>query len=89
MQRFICAGLAVLNAAVNPVLDGYDMVAYFDESRAVKGSSQYAHVLTTYDYSSNPSGDVIGDYRFHFKSEDNKAKFAADPWKYAPKYGGF
>lgn len=89
MQRCVFAGLAVVNIAVNPVLDGYDMVAYFDESRAVKGTSQHAHVLTTYDYSSNPSGKVIGDYRFHFKSEHNKAKFAADPWKYAPKYGGF
>jgi len=65
------------------------MVAYFDEQQAVKGSSAHAHVLTTYDYSSNSNGNVIGDYRFHFKSEGNKAKFAADPWKYAPKYGGF
>lgn len=88
MQRFLCASLCALRAAVNPVLDGYDMVAYFDEQRAVKGSSQHAHVLTTYDYSSGKE-EVIGDYRFHFKSEENKNKFAADPWQYAPKYGGF
>lgn len=88
MQRFLCAGFLALRAAVNPVLDGYDMVAYFDEQRAVQGSSQHAHILTTYDYSSG-NAEVIGDYRFHFKNEENKAKFAADPWQYAPKYGGF
>jgi hypothetical protein len=72
-----------------PVNAGYDMVAYFDEQQSHQGSSQYKYVMTTYDYSSNPNGDVIADYDFHFKNVENLEKFKADPWRYAPKYGGF
>lgn len=90
MHRFLAAtfGTAAV-AGYKPVLQGYDMVAYFDEGSAAVGDPSHNYTHTTYDYSSNPSGDVIGDYHFHFASEENAAKFKADPWKYAPKYGGF
>jgi len=89
MHAFGGSLLVFQAAAVNPVLDGYDMVAYFEDQQAVKGTSNFAHLLTTYDYSSDVNGELIGDYRFHFKSDENREKFAANPWKYAPKYGGF
>jgi len=83
----LCSVVAVV--AVNPVLNGYDTVAYHNEQRAVRGSEDHAYVLTTYDYSSGQNGEVVGDYRFLFSSEENKKAFSEDPWKYAPKYGGF
>jgi YHS domain-containing protein len=54
---------------------GYDPVAYFTENRAVKGSA--AH---TYRYK---------DSVFRFASAANRDAFAADPERYAPRYGGF
>jgi len=71
------------------VLDGYDMVEYFESHTAARGREEFNHTHTAMDYSSNPQGDVIGDYHFIFKSAANAAKFTADPWKYAPRYGGF
>jgi len=90
MRRFLTTTLgSAVVAGYKPVLQGYDMVAYFDRGDAMRGNSNHNYTHTTYDYSSNPDGDVIGDYHFHFVSEENAAKFKADPWKYAPKYGGF
>jgi len=71
------------------VLKGYDMVEYFVSHTAVVGKKEFNHTHRTYDYSSKQEGEVIGDYHFLFKSAENAAEFAADPWKYAPRYGGF
>ena len=57
------------------VLDGYDVVAYFNEDRAVKGR-----------YDLNAEHDGV---RFHFSSRENLAAFQEDPGKYTPKFGGF
>ena len=56
-------------------IKGYDTVAYFTESRAVKGSSEFA-----YDWLGTP---------WHFHSAENRDLFKANPVKYAPQYGGF
>lgn len=56
-------------------LGGYDPVTYLEESKPKQGSSSYSH---TYKGS-----------MFHFSSADNQRKFAANPEKYAPQYGGF
>ena len=56
-------------------INGYDPVAYFTESKPVKGSD--AHT-------SDWDGAVL-----QFASAENKALFDADPVKYAPKYGGY
>ena len=56
-------------------INGYDPVAYFTESNAVKGTS---------DFTSDWDGAVL-----HFASAENKAMFDADPEKFAPKYGGY
>lgn len=57
------------------VLNGYDVVAYFNEDRAVKGRSDL-----------NAQHDGV---RFHFSNRENQAAFQADPGKYTPKFGGF
>ena len=56
-------------------LDGYDPVSYFDPGRPEKGSSQFS-----FDFD---------DAAYWFKSADHRAKFVADPERYAPQYGGY
>lgn len=54
---------------------GYDVVAYFTEHRAVRGSSEHA---ATHEGAT-----------FHFASEENRAAFAASVSRYLPAYGGY
>jgi len=54
---------------------GYDPVAYLVERKPVKGSAAY-----TSEY----RGSV-----FQFVSATNRDRFAANPDRYAPQYGGF
>lgn len=54
---------------------GYDPVAYFKMKKAVRGKSSLS--LTH------------AGAKWRFSSEANKKAFAANPGKYAPKYGGY
>ena len=54
---------------------GYDTVAYFTESKPVKGSK---------DYVVEWNGS-----RWYFASAANRDRFKASPEKYAPQYGGY
>ena len=75
---------ADLNGAV---MEGFDVVAYQSLSEGasgVLGSTDYVYNLTSTD-----QGVDIGPYEFRFATADNLATFAADPWTYAPKFGGF
>ena len=56
-------------------LGGYDPVAYFEEGKPVPGEASLAH-------------QYLGS-TFRFSSAANLTKFAADPVKYAPQFGGF
>lgn len=56
-------------------IKGYDAVAYFTESRAVKGRREYAFQWR--------------ESTWYFSSNANRELFASDPERYAPKYGGF
>ncbi len=56
-------------------IQGFDTVAYFAKSEAVRGSSKFVH-------------DWDGMSWF-FSSAENRDAFAADPSKYAPQFGGF
>ena len=56
-------------------LKGYDAVAYFDAGEPTAGKSRFSH-----------------DYKgvtYRFASATNRDKFAKNPEKYAPQYGGF
>jgi YHS domain-containing protein len=54
---------------------GYDVVAYFTQSKAVRGK---ADITASYN-----------GVTWRFSSEANKALFVANPGKYAPKFGGY
>ncbi|MBV8278456.1 MAG: YHS domain-containing protein [Verrucomicrobia bacterium] len=57
------------------ILNGYDVVAYFKQGRAVKGNPNYS--------------SRYGSATYYFASEEDKARFEKAPAKYAPQYGGF
>ncbi len=66
--------------AVNTTSDdvailGYDPVAYFTEARPRQGNPQFEHVWQ--------------DARWRFASAEHRDLFAAEPRRYAPRYGGF
>jgi hypothetical protein len=80
----LVAALATAAAAIEPInetlfgglaLDGYDTVAYFTAGRAVEGRREYVHEW---------SGAT-----WRFASAEHRDLFAADPAKYAPRYGGY
>ena len=54
---------------------GYDPVAYFDQRGPVKGSQQFSHPWR--------------GATWYFASAENRDKFAAEPERYAPRYGGY
>ena len=69
--------------AINPVnksrggvaIKGYDPVAYFEQGEPVKGSNEFQHEWQ--------------GATWRFSSVSNRDLFAADPDKYAPRYGGY
>jgi YHS domain-containing protein len=67
---------SAVNVGDNDVaIHGYDPVAYFTKSKAVKGSSKYT---ATYN------GAI---YQFH--SADHRNMFKQNPERYAPQFGGY
>ena len=67
----------VVNASsfTGTAIEGYDPVAYFDQGRPVEGKDEFSH-------------DWM-DATWYFASAENRDRFAADPDKYAPQYGGY
>jgi YHS domain-containing protein len=57
------------------ILKGYDVVAYFSQHKAIKGSPKYQ---TSH-----------GGATYYFSSPANLAAFKANPSKYAPQFGGY
>ena len=56
-------------------LQGYDPVAYFTESKPVKGSPSFQ--------------SEYGGARYHFANADHQRMFAAAPDKYVPAFGAY
>lgn len=70
------SSLAALNLdSFGRVLRGYDPVAYFEENRAIPGKAEFSFFWKGGDW--------------HFNSPENRARFAANPEKYAPENGGY
>ena len=44
---------------------------------------------TFVDYTDDAPRAQLNDVTFLFSSDANRELFETDPWKYAPKYGGF
>ena len=55
-------------------VQGYDVVAYFTDGKAVKGSPDYEM--------------PFDDSQWRFANASHKQMFAADPDRYMPQYGG-
>lgn len=68
-------------AQVDPIdksglaIGGYDLVAYFNAGKAVKGDPQFSWVL--------------GSTTYLFSTRENLDAFKATPLKYLPQYEGF
>lgn len=79
----LALAIAAPAAALEPVhqtlfgvaIDGTDPVAYFTESRPVKGSKQF---------SLEWNGAT-----WRFASAEHRERFRAEPERYAPQYGGY
>ncbi len=56
-------------------IKGYDPVAYFAESKPIKGSSDFVYEWNGAEW--------------RFASAANRDRFRAEPVKYAPQYGGY
>lgn len=56
-------------------LKGYDAVAYFELQRPVKGAAGFSYPWM--------------GATWWFSNPEHRDKFAADPAKYAPQYGGY
>jgi hypothetical protein len=56
-------------------IKGYDTVAYFTEERAIKGKREFEFSWQ--------------NAHWHFVSATHRDMFAANPERYAPKFGGF
>lgn len=54
---------------------GYDVVAYFNESKPIRGSAEFEH-------------EWMGA-KWRFASKQNRDTFAQSPEKYAPQFGGY
>ena len=54
---------------------GYDVLAYFTDGKPVKGDSRFAHTWQGAEW--------------RFTSAEHRDRFAADPERYAPQYGGY
>ena len=65
----------VYQSFLGPAIDGTDPVAYFTEGRPVEGSSDFTHEWN--------------GATWRFSSAENRDKFAAEPERYAPQYGGY
>lgn len=75
------------------MLGGYDMVAYHTSLSAgdlgVMGSKDFAFDLLVTDLSHGNEKMDPTNYTFLFSSAANLGLFREDPWKYAPRFGGF
>jgi len=82
MGFLLCVSLGVLAqksavfiAPEGGAIHGYDPVAYFKESKAVKGDKKFSYTWNSADW--------------YFASQQNLDTFKASPEKYAPQYGGY
>lgn len=92
MARVLSLLATACAVAARPVLFGFDVVEYSKLTPGAAGltgdPSRFSSQLTTnIGGQGNPPHYV--NYTFAFSSEDNRKAFEADPWRYAPKYGGF
>ena len=67
--------MPAVNAKGGAAARGYDVVAYFTQSKPVRGEQRYEF-------------QWMGA-AWLFSSQENRDAFAADPVRYAPQFGGY
>jgi len=86
LTAVICTWTFILIACSAPItpinangegvaIKGYDSVAYFTMSSAVKGKKEFQFEWE--------------DAKWHFANEEHLTMFQTDPVKFAPQYGGY
>jgi len=75
ISMFFVAATAAAEPWNDPVIKGYDPVAFFTEEQAVPGKAAIA---------STHAGGT-----FWFASEEHRRTFEQNPGKYVPQFGGF
>lgn len=70
----VADGTQPINLPEHVAIQGYDVVSYFTDGKAVKGSSE---ISLPFDES-----------KWQFANTSHKEMFAADPDRYLPQYGG-
>lgn len=76
LERNGSAPIRLVNADARGVaLEGYDVIAYHLESRARKGDPAIE--------------STFGGARYHFASQEHRARFEAEPSRWIPACGGF
>jgi len=66
---------AIYTAADGLAVGGYDVTAYFERGKAIRGSARHELMLR--------------GATWRFASADSKARFQANPAAYAPQFGGY
>ena len=79
-----CLGATPMNATCcidtkGPVMGGVDFVDLAQKVQATDAP----------EFGSAAFSLILNGYKFHFKSDANAKAFEADPWKFAPAWGGF
>ena len=74
-SSLVQAGPELSTNAEGQALQGYDVVAYFNEGKPTQGNAQFS---TTH-----------GDATYQFVSAENLEAFISDPERYLPQYGGY
>jgi len=64
-----------VNAAGGVAIHGYDVVAYFTDGAAVRGSADFVQTRDGVDW--------------HFASREHRDAFAKEPARYLPAFGGY
>ena len=71
----LASDASVYQSFFGTAIDGTDPLSYFDEGRPIKGSK-----AISFDWNGAT---------WRFASPENRDRFAADPEKYAPQFGGY
>lgn len=75
LSTYVTAQQKQIFSKNNIAVNGYDVVAYFTESKPVKGNEDYSVTWK--------------ENKWFFSTKEHAALFKANPEKYAPQYGGY
>lgn len=75
LTTILAAQKSSIYTTTEGALKGFDVVAFYSDSAAIKGDKNYNYTWQ--------------NATWYFKNEENLAAFKANPEKYAPQFGGY